>query len=103
LVILMSLMTGGTFFGVLMFAMRARKIPIRVGAESLVGRRGRSLSPIRPFELGQVRVASEQWSAELLPGEDEIPAGSEVEVIQVSGLRLVVKPPRLPAQPGKQR
>lgn len=103
LVILMSLMTGGVFFGVLMFAMRARKIPIRVGAESLVGRRGRALSPIRPFELGQVRVASEQWSAELLPGEDEIPAGSEVEVIQVSGLRLVVKRPRPPAQPGEKR
>jgi membrane-bound serine protease (ClpP class) len=91
LVIGMSILTGGVFFGVLLFAVRAQKVPIRVGVESLVGKRGRALSEIGTSRSGQVQVASEQWTADLAPGEQEIRRGAQIEVVQVVGLRLVVK------------
>lgn len=40
---------------------------------------------------GQVRISSEVWSAESEDGA-EIEAGTEVEVIQVKGVKVVVKP-----------
>lgn len=91
LVVGMSLLTGAVFFGVLMFALRAQKIPVRVGAESLVGRKGRMATGISPGRTGQVQLASELWTAELAPDEDEIPAGAEVEVVSVTGVRLIVR------------
>jgi membrane-bound serine protease (ClpP class) len=91
LVILMSLVTGLIFFGVMMFALRALKIPVRVGIEGLVGRTGRALTAIRANQRGLVQVASEQWTAELDAGEAEIARGAIIEVVHVQGLRLVVK------------
>jgi membrane-bound serine protease (ClpP class) len=91
LVIFMSMATGGIFFIILLFAIRAQKVPIRVGMESMVGRAGRALSDLSPGRAGQVQVASEQWTAELADGEPAIPRGAAVEVVQVSGLRLVVR------------
>ncbi len=91
LVIAMSILTGLMFFGVLMFALRAQIIPVRVGVESLLGQTGRTLTAIRPNQRGQVQVASEQWTAELEAGEVEIPRGTSIEVVRIQGLRLFVK------------
>jgi membrane-bound serine protease (ClpP class) len=91
LVIIMSILTGGVFFAVLLFALRAQKVPIRVGMESMTTRTGRALTPISANRSGQVQVASEQWTAELAPGEVEIARDDPIEVVQVSGLRLVVR------------
>jgi membrane-bound serine protease (ClpP class) len=91
LVVFMSLMTGAVFFAVLMFALRAQKIPIRVGMESMIARTGRALTAITADHNGQVQVASEQWTAELVAGAAEISMGDPVVVVAVSGVRLVVK------------
>jgi membrane-bound serine protease (ClpP class) len=91
LVIVMSLITGGVFFGVLLFALRARSTPIRTGRESLVGRNGKAVNDLFPGSTGLVQVASEEWSAELERGEAAIPQGSRVQVVEVDGLRLVVR------------
>jgi membrane-bound serine protease (ClpP class) len=91
LVLIMSTLTGLVFFGILLFAIRAQKTPIRVGVESLVGRTGRAMSEIAGQKSGQVMVASEQWTADLAPGGASIQRGDLVEVVRVSGLRLVVK------------
>jgi membrane-bound serine protease (ClpP class) len=91
LVVIMSIITGGVFFGVLLFAVRAQKIPIRVGVENMIGKRGRAVTEIGPGRSGQVQVASEQWTADLAPGEQEIPRGAPIEVVRVAGLRLMVK------------
>ena len=91
LVLIMSTLTGLVFFGILLFAIRAQKTPIRVGVESLVGRTGRAMSEIAGQKSGQVMVASEQWTADLAPGGASIQRGDLVEVVSVSGLRLVVK------------
>ncbi|MBE0672627.1 MAG: nodulation protein NfeD [Anaerolineales bacterium] len=89
LVIGMSLFLGLLFFGVLLLALRAQHRPVQTGAESLVGKTGtaRSFSD----EAGQVQVDSELWSAELSTGSESIRKGDKIEVVEVRGLKLIVK------------
>jgi membrane-bound serine protease (ClpP class) len=89
LVVASGLMVGGIFFGVLMFALRARKAPIQTGKESLIGRVGTAREEINP--TGIVQLMGEQWTAELAKGENPIPKGSRVEVASVEGVRVVVR------------
>jgi membrane-bound serine protease (ClpP class) len=89
LVIGVSLVTAGIFFVILTIALRAQKAPIRMGKESLLGRTGSARSAISP--VGTVQLAGELWTSELAEGEDPIPAGSRVEVIEVKGVRVVVR------------
>ncbi len=88
LIIVMSLITGATFFVILMFALRAQKTPIRMGQESLVGRSGVVRSPLSP--VGTVQVAGELWTAVSEDGEN-LPSGTRVHVVRVEGVRLVVR------------
>ncbi len=89
LVVASSLITGSTFFVVLMIAVRAQKAPIRVGQESLVGRVGIVQVDLAPS--GIIQLGGEQWSARLAEGETLLSKGSEVEVVRVEGLRLIVR------------
>jgi len=91
LVVVTSLITGGIFAGALVFAIRAQKTPIRMGQESLVGQVGSVKQEIPAFGSGQVRLASELWTAELAEGDEPIPAGEKVEVVAVQGIRLKVR------------
>jgi membrane-bound serine protease (ClpP class) len=85
-------MTAGSFALVLTFALRAQRVPVRTGRESLVGRVGVARSDIAP--RGTVHVAGEEWSAQGAPEEGDIPQGSRVEVVSVQGVRLLVRPAR---------
>jgi len=89
LVIGVSLATAGIFFAILMIALRAQKAPIRTGRESFVGRTGTARSTIAPF--GTVQMGGELWSGELAPGEDTILEGANVEVLEVQGVRVIVR------------
>ena len=89
LVVAISLVTAGIFFTILTFGIRALKTPPRLGLESLPGKIGVARSAIDP--VGSVQLASELWTAELVPGEAPIPAGTRVEVIRAQGVHLVVK------------
>jgi len=91
LVVATSLFTGGVFAAALAFAIRAQRTPIRTGQESLAGRTGVVKLEIPVSGSGQVQVASELWTAELSEGEDPLPAGTQVEVVEVRGIRLWVK------------
>lgn len=93
LVIGMSLASGAIFFTILLFAVRAQKTPIRVGAQAYIGRVGYALTDITPRSSGLVQLASEQWTAELLPGEAPIAKDERVQVARLDGLHLVVKRP----------
>jgi membrane protein implicated in regulation of membrane protease activity len=42
-------------------------------------------------EAGQVQLGSELWSAEKSPESESIRKGDHVEVVEVRGLRLIVK------------
>lgn len=89
LVIGTGIFFGILFFTVVVFALRAQRKPIQTGSESLPGRTGTA----RTFEgeAGQVQVESELWTAEKAPGSGEIRKGDRVEVVEVRGLKLIVK------------
>jgi membrane-bound serine protease (ClpP class) len=89
LVVVVGVLIGLLFFTILLFALRAQRTPIRMGAESYVGKTGVARSDI---ELaGQVQVGSELWSAEPALGSEKIRKGDRVEVVEVKGLRAKVR------------
>jgi membrane-bound serine protease (ClpP class) len=89
LVIVVGIFIGLIFFTIMIFALRAQHGRIQVGAESLVGKTGTA----RSFDksAGQVQLESELWTAEKSPESDSIRKGDTVEVVEVRGLRLIVK------------
>lgn len=89
LVVGMGLFIGLLFFAILLVALRARHNPIQTGVESLLGKTGTA----KTFEeeAGQVQVGSELWSAEKSAESESIRKGDFVEVVEVRGLRLIVK------------
>jgi membrane-bound serine protease (ClpP class) len=89
LVIGTSIMTGALFFGILLFALRAQKVPIRTGQESMLGRTGIVTVDLNP--RGHVQVAGELWTAELADGSEPLPRGTRVAVVGVKGVRLLVQ------------
>jgi membrane-bound serine protease (ClpP class) len=89
LVVGMGIFLGLLFFGILMFALRAQKTPIRMGVESYSGKMGIAKTDIEG--TGQVQMGSELWTAEPVPGPDVIRKGDTVEVVRVEGLRLLVR------------
>jgi len=92
LIIGTSMASGALFFAVVMFAVRAQHTPVRMGAESMVGRLGVARSDLQP--KGLVQVGGERWSAELAPGEAPLEKGARVEVVMVQGLKLIVRKSR---------
>jgi membrane-bound serine protease (ClpP class) len=91
LVVIMGMVTAGTFLTALTFAIRAQRAPIRTGQASLVGRSGRVREAIPLHGQGKVHLAGEIWTAELVEGEKPLKVGDQVEVVNVDGIRLRVK------------
>jgi membrane-bound serine protease (ClpP class) len=89
LVVGMGLIMAGSFFTVMMIALRAQRAPIKTGVESIVGRSGYAQTDLDPS--GMVLVYAEQWSAEAEQDEAPIPKGTRVEVVRVDGLHLKVR------------
>jgi membrane-bound serine protease (ClpP class) len=89
LVVGMGIFLGLLFFGILLIALRAQHRPLWTGSESMLGKTGTA----RTFDggLGQVQLGSELWSAEKSPESESIGKGDHVEVVEVRGLRLIVK------------
>ncbi len=89
LVILISILTGAMFAVIIGFALKAQKTPILTGHESMLGRQGFASSPIALS--GQVQLGGELWTAEADEGSDSISKGDRVEVVEVHGLRVIVR------------
>ena len=89
LVVGMGILLGLLFFGILLIALRAQHRPIQTGSESLLGKTGTAKSFSE--EAGQVQVGSELWSAEKSAESESIGKGDKIEVVEVRGLRLIVK------------
>ncbi len=89
LVIGTAVVLGMLFFAVLLVALRAQKGRIQTGVEAMVGKTGTA----KTFEdeAGQVQLGSELWSAEKSPESESIRKGDHVEVVEIRGLRLIVK------------
>lgn len=90
LVVVAGLITAAVFVFVLTFALRAQRRPVAVGREALVGRVGKTRTPLSPE--GMVHVAGELWSAVLEDAGEHLEAGEAVEVVSVQGMHLRVRP-----------
>ena len=89
LVIGVSLGTAAIFFVILTIALRAQRAPISMGQESLIGRTGTATSGIAP--TGTIQLGGELWTSVLAQGEEPIAEGAQVEVIEVRGVRVIVR------------
>ena len=89
LVIGTGIFIAGAFMLIVGAALRAQRKPIQIGRETLPGKTGISETELNP--RGIVHVAGEQWAAELIPGQEPLPPNVRIEVVEVQGLRLIVK------------
>jgi membrane-bound serine protease (ClpP class) len=93
LVVFLSALSGGLFLAVVIYAMRAQKVPISMGPEALIGQIGTASSDLSP--RGSVRLRGERWLAELVEGEEPLAQGARVEVVRLVGNRLYVRKERV--------
>jgi membrane-bound serine protease (ClpP class) len=90
LVVATGFIIGLLFMVILMFALRALKVPISAGVESFVGKTGFARTAVEGSG-GQVQLGSELWTAESVDDSELIGKGDRVEVVEVKGLRLKVR------------
>jgi membrane-bound serine protease (ClpP class) len=82
------LVFGGIFSYLFYLGVRAQHKQVKTGKEALIGAKGVVTTPLDPN--GVVRVAGEFWQATAKEGS--VPAGQCVEVVELNGMFLVVKP-----------
>ena len=87
LVVAVALANGAFFAFIVTKAIQAQRIPLAMGMSTLVGKIGEARTDLSP--TGTVYAASEMWTAEAQ--DENIPAGSRVEVVSVDGVKLLVK------------
>src|SRR5215211_4381590 len=90
LVVATGFIIGLMFMVILVYALRALKVPVRAGIESLIGKMGTARTVVEGSG-GQVQLGSELWSAESVDTSESIGKGDQVEVVEVKGLRLKVR------------
>lgn len=83
-----AVVTAAFFLFVVGAGLRAQRLPVRAGRETLIGRTAEVLSRVDE-RGGKVFVEGEYWNA---VGNETIEAGRVVEVVAVEGLTLKVKP-----------
>jgi membrane-bound serine protease (ClpP class) len=89
LVIGMGLFLGLLFFTIMLIALRVQHSPVQTGSGTILGKTGTA----KTFDgdAGQIQLGSELWSAEKSAESESIGKGDSVEVVEVRGLRLIVK------------
>ncbi len=87
-----SLVSAAFFMTIVAFALKAQQRPVGVGAATLIGKTAEVRSEFKPS--GMVQVGGELWSAEIEGDASDVTPGDRVQVVQVDGLRLKVRPIR---------
>lgn len=65
---------------------------VKTNVESMVGRQAVVISEIDNIQgIGQVTLSGQEWSARSVDDRVRIPAGSIVNVVSISGVKLIVK------------
>jgi membrane-bound serine protease (ClpP class) len=93
LVVSTGLVLGLIFFVILGFALRAQRVPIRMGRNALIGQIGLVQSPLNP--TGTVQLGSELWTATLENEGGPLKRGDHVEVTGIDRLKIKVKKVKL--------
>jgi len=73
--------------GALTLVLRTARSKVTTGAEGLIGARAVTRTALTP--AGKVFVAGEWWNA---LADGEVPAGRSVEIVEVDGMTLKVRP-----------
>ncbi len=75
---------------------------IATNAYSLIGKKGIVIQDINPtYGIGQIKVAGEVWSAKTRDNST-IEKGCEIEIIEIDGVKAVVKPLAVTANLGNK-
>jgi len=82
----MAVLSAAFFAGVLGFAGRARRRPVRTGAEQMIGSTGEVESWTE--NAGRVHVNGEMWEAR---SSQSLSKGQKVRVVSRTGLTLTVE------------
>lgn len=82
-----TLLTAAFFVFIVGAGVRAQFLPVRAGAETMLGQTASALSPIDTAQ-GKVLFEGEYWNA---VSDTPIPAGRLVEIVARDGLTLTVK------------
>ena len=83
-----TIVTAAFFVFVFGAGLRAQRLPVKAGRESLLGKTASAVSPITGAS-GKVFVEGEYWNA---MSDVPLDAGAEVEIVAVRGLTLKVTP-----------
>jgi membrane-bound serine protease (ClpP class) len=78
-------------FALITAIVRAQRRPVTTGVEGMIGAKATALTPLVPE--GRVSYGGENWSATLVDAAS-LDAGAEVQIVNVEGLRLFVRPLR---------
>lgn len=78
-------------FALITLVVRAQHRPVTTGVEGMIGARATALTPLLPE--GRVRYGGEDWAATLVDASS-LDAGADVQIVNVEGLRLFVRPVR---------
>jgi membrane-bound serine protease (ClpP class) len=82
----MAVLSAAFFMGVLGFAVRARRRPVRTGAEEMIGSTGKIVDWAQ--DRGHILLYGEIWSAR---SSQDLAKGQEVRVVARTGLTLEVE------------
>ncbi len=85
-ILVVAILSGIFFFGVLSYAIKAQLSKVKTGSEGLVGEKGVTRTEV--FRKGTVLVHGEIWNA---TSEELIGRGEKVVVTAVDGLTVTVK------------
>jgi membrane-bound serine protease (ClpP class) len=83
-----TLMTAAFFAFVIGKGLRAQRLPVKAGAETMVGKTVTASTPIDSHG-GRVFVEGENWSA---VSDTPVEPGEVIQIAEVRGLTLKVKP-----------
>lgn len=66
---------------------------MQTNAYSIIGKKGIVTREINVQKgIGQVKIGTETWSAKPMDETNPIPEGTQVEVVQINGVKVVVEP-----------
>ena len=64
---------------------------VKSNADALVGRKGMLLEAIGPLQRGEVQLGDVKWTAVGIEDNAKIAAGTVVEIVAISGNKLIVR------------